>query len=62
MASAGGDVPLTHEKRTGHVNLMTKDDWLRRMRYEAAKSVQNGRQISLKSKICKEMPVYAGFQ
>ena len=26
----GVDVPLMHEKRTGHVNLMTKDDWLRR--------------------------------
>ena len=23
----GVDVPLMHEKRTGHVNLMTKDDW-----------------------------------
>ena len=22
------DVPLMHEKRTGHVNLMTKDNWL----------------------------------
>ena len=22
------DVPLMHEKRTGHVNLMTKDMWL----------------------------------
>ena len=21
------DVPLMHEKRTGHVNLMTKEDW-----------------------------------
>ena len=21
------DVPLMHEKRTGHVSLMTKDDW-----------------------------------
>ena len=24
----GVDVPLMHEERTGHVNLMTKDDWL----------------------------------
>ena len=24
----GVDVPLMNEKRTGHVNLMTKDDWL----------------------------------
>ena len=22
------DVPLMHEKRTGHVSLMTKEDWL----------------------------------
>ena len=22
-----GDVPLMNEKRTGHVNLMTKEDW-----------------------------------
>lgn len=24
----GVDVPLLHEKRTGHVNLLTKEDWL----------------------------------
>ena len=35
-----------HEKRTGHVNLMTKDDWLWRELYEAARSVKNGRKIS----------------
>lgn len=42
----GVDVPLMHEERTGHVNLMTKDDWLWRKLYEAARSVQNGRKIS----------------
>ena len=42
----GVDVPLMHETRTGHVNLMTKDDWFWRKLYEAAKSVQNGRKIS----------------
>ena len=42
----GVDVPLMHEKRTGHVNLMTKDDWLWRELYEAARSVKNGRKIS----------------
>ncbi|MDD6674856.1 MAG: cytidine deaminase [Lactimicrobium massiliense] len=35
-----------HEKRTGHVNLMTKDNWLWRTLYDAARSVQNGRKIS----------------
>ena len=40
------DVPLMHEKRTGHVNLMTKDTWLWRRLYEEAKAVQNGRTIS----------------
>ena len=42
----GVDLPLMHEKRTGHVNLMTKDDWLWRKLFEAARSVQNGRKIS----------------
>jgi RimJ/RimL family protein N-acetyltransferase len=42
----GVDVSLMHETRTGHVNLMTKDDWLWRKLYEAARSVQNGRKIS----------------
>lgn len=40
------DVPLMHEKRTGHVNLMTKDNWLWRKLYDAARSVQNSRKIS----------------
>ena len=39
------DVPLMHEKRTGHVNLMTKDTWLWSRLYEEAKAVQNGRKI-----------------
>ena len=42
----GVDVPLMNEKRIGHVNLMTKDDWLWRELYEAARSVRNGRKIS----------------
>ena len=42
----GVDVPLMHETRTRHVNLMTKDNWFWRKLYEAAKSVQNGRKIS----------------
>ena len=42
----GVDVPLMHETRTGHVNLMTKDNWLWRKLYEEARSVQNGRKIS----------------
>ena len=41
----GVDVPLMHEKRTVHVNLMTKDNWLWRKLYDAARSVQNGRKI-----------------
>ena len=40
------DVPLMHEKRTGHVNLMTKDSWFWSRLYESAKSVQNERKIS----------------
>ena len=40
------DVPLMHEKRIGHVNLMTKDSWIWSRLYEAAKSVQNERKIS----------------
>lgn len=29
-ATKGVDVPLMHEKRTGHVNAMTKEEWLAR--------------------------------
>lgn len=37
------DVPLMHEKRTGHVNLITKDVWLGEKLYEAPLSVQDNR-------------------
>ena len=40
--SEGVDVPLMHEKRTGHVNSMTKDQWQWDRLYAAAKAVQNG--------------------
>ena len=26
--SEGVEVPLMHEERTGHVNLMTREDWM----------------------------------
>ncbi len=42
----GVDVPLMHEKRTGHVNLLTREMWLWTKLYEAAKAVQNARKIS----------------
>ena len=44
--SEGVDVPLMHEKRTGHVSSMTKDQWQWDRLYAAAKVVQNGRKIS----------------
>ena len=44
--SEGVDVPLMHEKRTGHVSSMTKDQWQWDRLYAAAKTVQNGRKIS----------------
>ena len=44
--SEGVDVPLMHEKRTGHVSSMTKDQWQWDRLYAAAKAVQNGRKIS----------------
>ena len=40
------DVPLMHEKRTGYVSSMTKEQWQWTRMYEAAKAVQNGRKIS----------------
>ncbi len=40
------DVPLMHEKRTGYVSSMTKDQWEWDRMYLAAKAVQNGRKIS----------------
>ena len=44
--SEGVDVPLMHEKRTGHVSSMTKDQWQWDRLYEAAKGVLNPRMIS----------------
>lgn len=44
--SEGLDVPLMHEKRTGYVSSMTKDQWQWDRMYLAAKAVQNGRKIS----------------
>jgi len=32
----GVDVPLMHEKRTGHVNGMTKEEWMRNRTHKAA--------------------------
>ena len=40
------DVPLMHEKRTGHVSSMTRDQWQWDRLFAAAKAVQNGRKIS----------------
>lgn len=44
--SEGVDVPLMHEKRTGHVSSMTKDQWQWDRMYEAAVAVRNERKIS----------------
>ena len=44
--SEGVDVPLMHEKRTGHVSSMTKDQWQWDRLYEAAKAVLKPRTIS----------------
>ena len=40
------DVPLMNEKRTGHVNSMTKHQWQWDRMYEAASAVRNERRIS----------------
>ncbi len=40
------DVPLMHEKRTGHVSSMTKDQWQWDRLYDAAAAVRNERRIS----------------
>lgn len=40
------DVPLMHEKRTGHVSSITKDQWQWDKLYEAAASVRKERKIS----------------
>ncbi len=42
----GLDVPLMHEIRTGHVNSITKDQWLWDRMFAAAQTVQKGRKIS----------------
>ncbi len=44
--SEGVDVPLMHEKRTGHVSSMTKEQWQWDRLFAAASAVQNGRKIS----------------
>ena len=44
--SEGVDVPLMHEKRTGHVSSITKDQWEWDRLYSAANSVRNERRIS----------------
>ncbi len=44
--SEGVDVPLMHEKRTGHVSSMTKDEWQWDRMYSAAKAVMYERKIS----------------
>ena len=44
--SEGVDVPLMHEKRTGYVNSMTKDQWQWDRMYEAAIAVRKERKIS----------------
>ncbi len=40
------DVPLMHEKRTGYVSSLTKDQWQWDRMYEAAEAVRNERRIS----------------
>ena len=44
--SEGVDVPLMHEKRTGHVSSITKDQWQWDRLYAAAAAVRNERKIS----------------
>ena len=44
--SEGVDVPLMHEKRTGHVSSMTKDQWQWDRLYAAASAVRNELRIS----------------
>ena len=44
--SEGVDVPLMHEKRTGHVSSITKDQWEWDRLYAAAAAVRNERRIS----------------
>ena len=54
----GVDVPLMHEKRTGHVNLMTKDDWLWRELYEAARSVGCGHPLCVRKDLYRSVCRY----
>ena len=44
--SEGVDVPLMHEKRTGYMSSMTKDQWQWDRLYEAATEVRHERRIS----------------
>lgn len=44
--SEGVDVPLMHEKRTGYVSSITKDQWQWDRLYAAATAVRNERRIS----------------
>ena len=44
--SEGVDVPLMHEKRTGHVSSLTKDQWQWDRLYAAASAVRKERRIS----------------
>jgi RimJ/RimL family protein N-acetyltransferase len=44
--SEGVDVPLMHEKRTGHVSSLTKDQWQWDRLYTAASAVRKERRIS----------------
>lgn len=40
------DVPLMNEKRTEHINCISKEEWIWREMLQAAKAVQNERRIS----------------
>lgn len=40
------DVPLMNEKRTGHVSCISREEWIWREMYQAAKAVQKERRIS----------------
>ena len=44
--SEGIEVPLMHEKRTGHVSSITRDQWQWDRLYKAAMAVRNERRIS----------------
>ena len=44
--SEGVDVPLMHEKRTGHVSFITKDQWQWDRLYAAAAAVRKERKLS----------------